>query len=432
MKIYLTLNLAAGESTEANPNLKWVEVVRCGQWDYPYAGAEGGFKIDRPTIVELYDNFKAGVMGSEVPLNIDHPDEDPEDPLKSRSMLTCGWVKDLAIRNGGDSLFGLIDITEPKVLAKVNNGTLKYASAELDFMRKCPEKYAAGDTRPRKVLEGLALTNFPYIKGMNPVTPALMLSDLKKLAAETHFPGPMADASVDYGENCPSCGTPMERGDDGKCNRCGAPWPPVSGAAVSEMKGTQMPKTLEELQAENVLLTDRLSALENSPVAKAALAEAKKANVALALNDVETKVRRFVARGKISPIVGRKLLRLSEILLEGDAATVTLSTPISKDRKYKLAEGDDQDINKLDVIGEVVDMLGQLPDDVAMDASKTELAEDGDAPNDDDEDKELDKTAKDIKASENVTLREAYRKARIQLGIKSKPTPVGGGKKGGN
>ena len=28
-----------------------------------------------------------------------------------------------------------------------------------------------------------------------------------------------------FGENCPHCGTPMERGDDGNCNHCGKPWP---------------------------------------------------------------------------------------------------------------------------------------------------------------------------------------------------------------
>lgn len=27
------------------------------------------------------------------------------------------------------------------------------------------------------------------------------------------------------GENCPHCGASMERGDNGKCNRCGKDWP---------------------------------------------------------------------------------------------------------------------------------------------------------------------------------------------------------------
>lgn len=34
-------------------------------------------------------------------------------------------------------------------------------------------------------------------------------------------------------ENCPHCDTPMERGDDGYCNRCGKPWPAKTAAVAA-------------------------------------------------------------------------------------------------------------------------------------------------------------------------------------------------------
>lgn len=378
MKAYFNLSSKA----KLSDGLWRVEIVRCGKWDYPRVG-DGGFEISPDTIRELHDNFKAGIMGREIPLNVDHDDE-----------KECGWVKDVEIGNGGRSLYGLFEVTDPEILADVENGTLKFSSAELDFERQCPELAANGDTTPRKVLEGLALTNHPYIKRMDPVSPAIMLSDRATLnAAGVHFPSVMDEEET--------------------------PGTSVGGAAADETNGGKMPEiTLTELQSENASLKARLAELEENKDAKAALAESKRLRAEIDLRDTEDRVRNLVRKGKVSPALATRVLRFAELVIKGDARTITLSDSIAaKGRKYKLAEGDEEGIDKLDVIGEVVDMLGQLPDAVAMDPSGSNGLELEDDPTEDkDSEDALIAEADKVQASEpKLSRREAFAKARKNL-----------------
>ena len=319
-------------------------------------------------------------MGKEIPLNVDH--EDGKD---------CGWVKAVEISPNGRSLYGLFEVTQPKIKDLVDNGTLKFSSAELDFERVCPELSAAGDNQPRKVLEGLALTNHPYIKRMEPVSPAIMLSDRAALnASGVHYPSVMD-------------------GDDD-------PEEKLSVSFTDGIPGGTMPEniTLTDLQRENDALKARLAELEKHTDAKAALAEARRLGSEIKLRDTEDSVKKLVRRGKVTPVVATKFLRLAEVLIKGGTQAVTLSEAV-KDRKYKLAEDDEDPIDKLDVIQEVVDMLGELPNAVAMDPAQAQLADD-DEMNKPDDDDELIKEADKVQAAEpKLGRREAFAKARKNL-----------------
>lgn len=390
-RVYLTLTHSSPAVLDPT-GLYRVDIIRCGKWDYPRPGGDGGFEITPAVIKELADNFNGGIMGAEVPVNVDHEEEDG----KPGSLSDCGWVKGVEVTPDGKTLVGLIDVTDPDVKTKVDNGSLKFSSAELDFERVCPELSAGGDTRPRIVLEGLALTNHPYIKRMNPISPAIMLSDRAALnAAGVHYPSVMADDD------------PEET--------------PVAGVNGGQAKEAPMPEeiTLTDLQKENDALKARLAELEKNPDAKAALAEAKRLGQDIKLRDTEDSVRKLVRRGKVSPVVATRLLRFAEILIKGNGATLTLSEPVAG-RKYKLAEGDSDDpIDKLDVIQEVVDMLGELPDAVAMDPTQANLAEDDDPKDKGDDDEELMKEADKVQASDpKLSRREAYAKARKNLAEK--------------
>lgn len=386
-RVYLTLTHSSPAVLDPT-GLYRVDIIRCGKWDYPRPG-DPGFEITPSVIKELADNFKAGIMGAEVPVNVDHEEEEG----KPGSLSDCGWVKGVEISPDGQTLVGLIDVTDPDVKAKVDNGSLKFSSAELDFERVCPERSASGDTRPRIVLEGLALTNHPYIKRMNPISPAIMLSDRAALnAAGVHYPSVMAE---DDPEETPAAGS--------------------DGGQAKEATMPEETITLTDLQKENDALKARLAELEKNPDAKAALAEAKRLGNDIKLRDTEDSVRKLVRRGKVSPAVATRLLRFAEILIKGDGATVTLSDPV-KGRKYKLAEGEEDQIDKLDVIQEVVDMLGELPDAVAMDPTQANLAEDDDPSDKGDDDEELMKEADKVQAADkNLSRREAYAKARKNL-----------------
>lgn len=411
-RVYLTIT-HPGAATVDPAGLYRVDIVRTGKWDYPRPG-EPGFEITRDIIRELADNFNAGILGREVPLNVDHPDDDGV----PRSLKDCGWVKAVEVSPDGETLVGLIDVTEPGVKEKVDNGTLKYSSAELDFERVCPELSASGDDRPRIVLEGLALTNYPYVKRMSPVSPAVVLSDRAALdAAGVHYPSVM---NGDGQKVCPWCGSRMSQAeaDASYCDSCdrSTGGKAADASIVGAMPGGTMPEdtiTLTQLQMENETLKARLADLEKNPDAKAALAEAKSLKADIALRDTEEAVRGLIRRGRATPAVGRRILRLAEAMIKADVAKITLTEPVTG-RKYKLAETEEDAIDKLDVIKEVVDMFGELPDSMAMDPTQTRLA-DG-ASEGEDEDEELKKEADKIQASDKgLSRREAYKQARIAL-----------------
>jgi len=146
------------EPTLLLSDLYRAEILRTGQWKHP--ALEQPLTVTPQLLDALKANFDAGAKGHEVVLNREHNDED-----------ACGWVK--AVERQGNSLYAIFDVTEPDVKATVDNGTLKFTSAELDLSWEDPE---SGQTLA--VLEGVALTHRPFIKRLEP-TSALNLSEFE-------------------------------------------------------------------------------------------------------------------------------------------------------------------------------------------------------------------------------------------------------------
>lgn len=74
---------------------------------------------------------------------------------------------------------------------------------------------------------------------------ALLSQYDKPLAADT--PGLQPPKAAADRENCPHCGAGMERGDDGRCNRCGKAWP-AKTAADAEL-GRALDRLYDNVQA---------------------------------------------------------------------------------------------------------------------------------------------------------------------------------------
>jgi len=131
-----------------------VEVLRRGEWLHPRAPG-GKLVVDDRMMREIVDHYKAGVMGRELPVNLNHADD---------STDAAGWVVDLEQR--GDSLIATVEIVDPRVKELVDGKRLRFASAELALGYMHPEH------RTRmNVLRGIALTNRPYIKNMQDIAP---------------------------------------------------------------------------------------------------------------------------------------------------------------------------------------------------------------------------------------------------------------------
>ena len=360
MRLKLRVHGAAVQLQEREDGLYWVEALRCGSWDYP--GMEGGgFEIDQAKLDEFVANFEAGEKGRDVLLNVDHDDDAP-----------AGWVKRLVRRGEGDDpetgarLWAGFEIADPEIRRKVDLGLLKYSSSELDFSWVNPERCRTdGDCEPRSVFEGLALTNRPYVKGLRPIV--------------------LAEPFEPISPATPGC-------------KCGE-------RRETKRKEGHM-KTVEELEAELAEARAKLAENDSAAELKAKLTEAEKQRkdtdrrlreleTSTRLNEVGERIKKLVRGRRVTPAVGNRLTRLATALVRGGAATVTLSEKV----KVRLAEGDgEEELDKLDVVGEVLDMLQELPDALSSKVEDADLSEE----DDEDEGKESDDDK--VKAAEAAAI----------------------------
>lgn len=385
MRVKLSLQ---GSPIEHRDGLYWAEVLRPGSWEYP-GFPTGGFDIDETVLDEFAANFRAGEKGSMVPLNLNHKEEN-----------TIGWVKALERRGeGADArLWAGFEIEDAETKDKVDRKLLRFTSSELNWEWRNPEACRThGDCEPRRVFEGLALTNRPYIKGLQPIQLAEILDTPED---PDRAPGRRA-----------------------KC-KCGEQKP--------------MPKTAEELQKELDEARAQL-AERGSEDLKAKLAEEtrkrqeterqvqetnrrlRELETNTKLTETNQRIRELVRKRHITPAVANRVTRIALALIQGGQATVTLSEKV----KVKLAEGNgEESLDKLDVVREVLDMLQELPDAL----SKDEIAQ----LEEDESDKGRESESEKIKAAEGAA-RERAKKGGINFraALAEELTKRGVGSQGG-
>lgn len=126
------------------------EVLKVGEY---YDQRYGKFSIDEKLLCQIKDNFEKNVLGVDVALDENHKPE----------KGAFAWVKSLEVRNG--SLFARLKDFTSKGKEMLKEKVFKYFSVEFAPF----EKVEGGKkvTIPN-VLRGIALTNRPVIKGMQP------------------------------------------------------------------------------------------------------------------------------------------------------------------------------------------------------------------------------------------------------------------------
>lgn len=371
------------------------QVLKTGRFKY----GEEWFDITQADIKAFCDNFAAGVKGPDVPLNYRH---------KEGALDMCGHVKRLVASQDGNAAYAFFEITEPVYKERVDNGTLKYTSSEIDF------EYEPGDGRKLPAFTGLAITPNPFLKDMEPISKAAVnFEECRKLADEA--------------AKCPNCGAPLSQAEmDAKyCDSCDTAFQlnDVEGKRAFRLDdasgettptGEPMPETAEakalRLEEENKRLTAQLEDAKK-PGAKDATAlqleearrqlkkledEQRDTTKRMRLESATKRVKRLVRRGQLTANGGIRLLHdINLILGKGKSTVIELSEPA---RRYKLAEYDsatvtadkdkdnvemdDEAVDKVDVIDALLDTLENVPANVSLDD------------NDDDEGEEAKKSEK--------------------------------------
>lgn len=128
-----------------------------------YTNKYGDVQFSPEQLQEIVDNFNNDVAGMEIAVDINH---DPEKRayawIEPSSMYVAASTKE----EGASSLYGRLYRFTPEGDHFVRTGAFRYFSIEVHFNVK---RYLQGKLQTFKnVLMGLALTNFPAIKGLAP------------------------------------------------------------------------------------------------------------------------------------------------------------------------------------------------------------------------------------------------------------------------
>ncbi len=142
---------------DANSPTTWVQILLTGKWKHP---TYGDMNITPELLRELKENFDAGARDL-VYADYDHGTRRPDG---TGNAIVAGEIKAVELRNGDTELWAEYEPTEP-ARQKIANKEYRRTSADFETGYK--------DKRTGKplgsVLCGFALTNRPYIEGMQPL-----------------------------------------------------------------------------------------------------------------------------------------------------------------------------------------------------------------------------------------------------------------------
>lgn len=139
----------------------WIQVAKQGKFR---GHAAGPFEMNTGTFEEIIRNFRAS-SNQQIPVDFEHASEqDPtEGTIPSQGAPAQGWIVDLRISNDGN-LWGLVEWL-PLARQYIKNRQYKFLSPAVVFGAK--DRVTGKPIGAR--LSSVALTNNPFLDGMQPV-----------------------------------------------------------------------------------------------------------------------------------------------------------------------------------------------------------------------------------------------------------------------
>lgn len=142
----------------------WLQVLRVGKfWSPRYKD----FSVTKSTLSTMVENFHEVTPKSptELPLDYNHGTSRPDTVEQGKA---AGWIKDVELRADDTELWAQVELT-PEAADLVRNKEYRYVSATFDF----DYVHTQDDKRKKSIgptLMAAALTNTPFVEGMQPVT----------------------------------------------------------------------------------------------------------------------------------------------------------------------------------------------------------------------------------------------------------------------
>ena len=138
---------------------------------------------------QIIANFRA-LKNGEVPGDYEHASERPPPTVATDGVPAPFWVKAVRKAKGGAELWATFEWVDPQAVEYVRSGQYKYLSPAVRFNAKSRETGLPIGA----VLTSCALTNHPFIDGMEPVTASARTAD-----AVTCTPSPDALHAPGFG-----------------------------------------------------------------------------------------------------------------------------------------------------------------------------------------------------------------------------------------
>ncbi len=138
---------------------KEVQLLRTGTYNHDVYGK---FVVDKKTLSDMIENWKANVRGVDLAIDYSHENE----------KIAAGWIADLILTNDGTELWAKVDWT-PKGKQVLVEKEFRYLSPEFNLEYEDKE---LGQTFGATLL-GAGLTNRPFIKRMAPTVELTELTE---------------------------------------------------------------------------------------------------------------------------------------------------------------------------------------------------------------------------------------------------------------
>ena len=158
---------------------KWVQILKIGEYKHPKYGT---FKITADVLKALAESFRNNVRKIKLAFNYDHG------MSIAHGTKAAGWINEVAVR---DSELWVTAEWTPKAQAALDDKEFLYTSAEFF------SEYVDAETGKvtKWVLQGAALTNMPFIKGMNAIAASELTTEKEKK------PMKLSEIAVELQEN---------------------------------------------------------------------------------------------------------------------------------------------------------------------------------------------------------------------------------------
>jgi hypothetical protein len=182
----------------------WFQLAKVGTFFSPIYGK---ITIAPQDLATMFTNFKTKtpLAPTQLPIDYDHLSDEPQKPEDGKA---AGWVQDLQIRDGGQTLW-CSPLWTRRAAEMIANGEYRFVSPFFltDYLDKASGK-KIGPT-----LKAVAITNRPFLEGMQPIpAPAIAASERARrrgaIAASERQPR-INDVATLVNSRCSRCGSPL-------------------------------------------------------------------------------------------------------------------------------------------------------------------------------------------------------------------------------